>query len=136
MKRKYGNWIYENLKAETHTYLAKIELKTNRKLNKIREKAEKKEFGKNYWFFPSRVVASELISGGKEDSPNSVKKKAKNVANPLMRMLILSMIWKSWTIFAVKTVNGDDIPSEEEDVVDEKNSDTEFSANLIQKKQE
>lgn len=135
MKRKYGNWIYENLKAETHTYLAKIELKTNKKLNKIREKAEKKEFGKNYWFFSNRVVASELISAGQTDSPNSLKKKAKNVANPLMRMLILSMIWKSWTIFAVKNVNRDDIPSEEEDV-DEKNSDTEFSGNLIQKKQE
>lgn len=55
-------------------------------------------------------------NGDSVQSPgNSQIKKNKNVANPLMRMLLLGLIWKSWNTFSIKKLNNQNIEEDEEE---------------------
>lgn len=118
-KRVYGNWVHDHLKPETHEFLAKIEVKTKRKLDKIRKKIKRQENRRFFHSSTNKIMNDPSLSNNNGDSVqspgNSQIKKNKNVANPLMRMLLLGLIWKSWNTFSIKKLNNQNIEEDEEE---------------------
>lgn len=103
MKRVFGNTIYDHLKPETADYLTKIEIKSRLKLKKLRDKNYKKNNGNGFIWGLTRKIATESQIESEMIILKGKQRKKKFNANPLERMLILGMIWKSWSSYTKKT---------------------------------
>ena len=89
--------IYDNLKPETSDYLTKIEIKSRKKLKNLRETPQIRGMTLLYSTKKRNAIKNNDVS-----ILHNENRKHKNVANPLMRMLILGMVWKSWVAYTNK----------------------------------
>jgi len=97
IKRVYGNFNYENLKPETAEYVTKIEMNSR---NKLKNHRLKYQIDRRHFFSHNKVVNSNNDGTLIMDE----SKKKKKIANPLIQMLFLGMVWKTWNSYTRKKV--------------------------------
>lgn len=98
LKRTHGNFNFEHIRPETAEYVTKIEVRYRNKLQKLRLKQNNEE---------KRIFSSKnKIANTSEEEISTINenKKKKNIANPLIRMLFLGMVWNAWSAYTNRKI--------------------------------